>query len=77
MKAKLIFSLPEEAMEFETCSKASDLAYILKELAYNVKKSLIKHTEVSEEFENGVNAVYDKLNELLEDSNINLDNLIG
>lgn len=76
MKAKLIFKLPEEALEFETCSKASDLAYILWELSYNVKRSLIKHKEVSEEYENGVNAVYDRLSELLDEHSINLDNLV-
>jgi hypothetical protein len=77
MKAKLIFNLPEESVEFETCSKASDLVHILWELNYNVKKSLIKHTDVSEEYENGVNAVYAKLYELLDEYSINLDNLIG
>lgn len=76
MKAKLIFNLPEEAIEFETCSKASDLAFILWELSYNVKRSLIKHTDVSEEYANGVNAVYDKLYELLDEYSINLDNLV-
>jgi hypothetical protein len=76
MKAKLVFKLPEESLEFETCSKASDLAYILWELSYNVKRDLIKHSDVSHDYEMGVLAVYIKLYELLDEHNINLDNLV-
>lgn len=76
MKAKLTFQLPEESAQFERCVKADNLAFILWEMAYNVKKSLIKHEDVSEEYVNGVESVYQKLYEMLEQYDINLDNLI-
>lgn len=75
MKATLKFNLPEDSQEFEQCSKASDLSYILWQMAYNVKRSLLKHTNVSDEYANGVEAVYKELYELLEEYNINLDKL--
>ena len=77
MKAILEFYLPEDDQEFEQCSKASDMAYVLWEFGNNVKRSLIKHQDVSEEFENGVNAVFDKFYELLEDGKINLDKIMS
>jgi len=76
MKAKLIFKLPEDQVEFEQCSKASDLAFIIWEFCHNSKKSLIKYADVSEEYETGVEAAYNKLYELLEEYNINLDKLV-
>jgi hypothetical protein len=72
-KAKLIFKLPEESDDFEKCRKGADLHFVLWELCRNVKKSLIKYQDVSEEYENGVCAVYERLNELLEEYNIKLD----
>jgi hypothetical protein len=76
MKAKIKFKLPQESKEFERCVRATDLAFILWEMTTNGKKSLIKHQEVSEEYEKGVNAVYEKLYGMLDDYSINLDNLI-
>ena len=77
MKAILEFYLPEDSQEFEQCSKASDMAYVLWEFGNNVKRSLIKHQDVSEEFEKGVNAVFAKFYELLEDGKINLDKIMS
>jgi hypothetical protein len=72
-KVKIIFKLPEEAIEFEKCLRGGDLHSILWELTHNVKKSLIKYQDVSEEYENGVNDVYAKIYELLDEYNIILD----
>lgn len=77
MEAILKFELPEDAQEFEQCSKASDMAYILWELSYNVKRSLLKHQEVSEEYEKGVEAVFNEFYDLLEKSSINLDKIMS
>ncbi len=73
MRAKLIFKLPEENDNFERCRKGADLHSILWELTHNVKRNLIKYQDVSEEYENGVNDVYAKIYELLDEYNIILD----
>ncbi len=75
MKSKLIFKLPEDLQEYEQCCKASNMASILFEMTSNVKRSLIKHQDVSEEYSNGVEAVYEKLYELMDEHGINIDRL--
>jgi len=76
MRAKIIFNLPEDNQKFEQCVRASDMTTVLFEMLRNVKKSLIKHTDVSEEYIKGVEDVYEKLYELMEEHSINIDNLI-
>ena len=77
MKTRITFNSETEGDDYKLkqCIKASDMAVILWEMNTNVKRSLLKHTEVSQEYELGVNSVFDRLYDLLEAYNINTDEL--
>lgn len=62
MKAKLIFNLPEEKESFENAVNADNYAYVIFELKHNIKRKLIKHTEKSADYVQGVE---DAINEAL------------
>lgn len=70
-KGKYIFDLdnPEDRMGFARCVKALDMAVVLFEIHYNLKRTCKDTPEVDE--------VFEKINKLFEDNNINLEELIS
>lgn len=76
MKAKLIFDLEDsnDRLEHLRCVKALDMSLVLWDMLYNTKKELLY--DCSEEFEKGVEAVYDKLYQFLEEHSVNVDELV-
>lgn len=79
MKAKLEFDLerPGDVESFNRCGKAADMANVLFQFSYNVKKSVENSIEdkLLTPYE-AVDLVYEKFNNLMQESNINLDELI-
>lgn len=67
---KLIFNLddPDDRMEHLRCIKAADMAIVLFEIHHNLKRKC--------EDTPAVNEVFEKINELFENNNINLEELI-
>jgi len=78
MKSKIEFNLndPEDVISFEIAVRSRDIATVLWEITTNTKKGLLSG-EYSEEFENGVEAVYKKLYEILDEYSINVDRLVN
>jgi hypothetical protein len=52
------------------------MASILFEMSTNARKRIIMGSEYGEEYYKGVDDVFDKLRELMEEHNINIDELI-
>jgi hypothetical protein len=78
MKAILEFNLPEDNLEYLQTIKAPDMAGFLFELVYNTKKGLINRSGLNElDYEDGVLDVFAKINELLDEYNINIDELMN
>jgi hypothetical protein len=83
-KAKLEFDLSDfdDKMEFERCTKSTDMSLVLFEMVYNVKKKLYYEFEEREEkgeeptVYDGINSVFEKLNEQLSERGIDIDRLI-
>lgn len=77
MKAKLIYdcSDPDEAMALLCAVKSQALALFIWDLTHNTKKGLIRQYEDIENSEDVIGFVYDKIYELLDDNNINIDEL--
>ena len=78
MKAKLEFDLDDfdDRMAHMCCVKASDMASILFEMSTNARKRITMGSEYGEEYYKGVDDVFNKLRELMEEHNINIDELI-
>jgi hypothetical protein len=79
MKATLEFNLPEDNTEYLATVKALDMANFIFELVYNTKKGLMNqlNDSITSEFEaNGILIVFDKIYELLQHHNIEIDELI-
>ena len=70
MKAILEFNLndPEDVQAHLRCLKSLDMAIILFEVANNLHRKLPENADA--------NTVIDRVNELLEDNDININNLI-
>jgi hypothetical protein len=69
MKAKLIFNLPKDEMEYNRCNKSLDMALALFDIS-KLRFNLQLEDRLSvKEMSNGIN-------EILEKHNINLDDLI-
>jgi hypothetical protein len=69
MKAKLIFKLPEDNLEFKRCNKSLDMALALfdiSKLRFNLE---LEYRLSVKEMTKGINDIYSKYN-------INLDDLI-
>jgi len=83
-KAILEFDLSDfdDKMAFERCTKSTDMCLVLFEMVYNMKKKL--HYEFEEREEkgeehtvyDGINSVFEKLNEQLLERGIDIDRLI-
>ena len=78
MKAKLTFDLndPDDRLEHERCVKSLDIALVLWELTHNFYRSLTKEFDEDDSYYKGVDAVYDRLKELLYEHNVDVDKLI-
>ena len=74
MKAILEFNLPEDNVEFRAASKAMDMVGFIFELLYNTKKGLVYKAN-GDEVEEGIEMVFDKMHDLLNDYNINIEEL--
>ena len=78
MKARLDFDLDDydDRMAHERCVKATDMALVLWELTHNSYRSITNGYDEDDSFHKGVDAVYEKLRELLDEHGINPDKLI-
>ena len=78
MKAKLTFDLDDidDKMAHERCVKSTDMAFVLWEIMTNSYRSLTNGYDEDDGYHKGVDAVYDKLRELMEEHDINPHNLI-
>lgn len=78
MKAKLEFDLDDfdDKMAHDRCTKATSMALVLWELTHNSYRGLTNGYDEDDGFHKGVDAVYEKLRELLEEHDINPNNLI-
>ena len=81
MKAQLIYDLEnlDDEMALKRALKSIDMALVLFEIAYNLKKKCIWDVE-SHDPDDGaldeIELVFIKLNELLDEHNININELI-
>ena len=79
MKAKLIFDLnnPDDRMEYERVNKSLDIVNALWSFLYNSKKQLLMDVEnESVDKFDAVELVYDRLFELLEEHDVNVNKLV-
>jgi hypothetical protein len=84
-KAKLEFDLTDfdDKMEFERCTKSTDMCLVIFEMVYNMKKRLYYDVESKEEkgenltVYDGIDLVFDKLHEELSERGIDIDRLIN
>ena len=76
MKAILEFNLADkdDEMEHNRCLKALDMALVLWELVYNERKAFTNYED--DERYKATNLIFDHINTLLTERNINLDELI-
>jgi hypothetical protein len=78
MKGKLEFDLNDfdDRMAHERCVKATDLALVLWELTHNSYRGLTNGYDEDDGYHKGVDAVYDRLRELLDEHGVFIDKLI-
>jgi hypothetical protein len=76
MKAILEFNLPEDNTEYLATVKAMDMANFIFELVYNTKKGLLNTIEVNDGEADGIEIVFERIQELLEHHNISIDELL-
>jgi hypothetical protein len=78
MKARLDFDLDDydDRMAHARCVKATDMAIVLWELTTNSYRGLTNGYGEDDGYYKGVDAVYEKLRELLDEHGINPDKLI-
>jgi hypothetical protein len=78
MKAKLTFDLDDidDKMAHERCVKSTDMALVLWEIMTNSYRGLTNGYDEDDSYHKGVDAVYEKLRELMEEHDINPHNLI-
>ncbi len=78
MKAKLEFDLDDfdDRMAHLRCVKSEDMASILFEMTMNARKRITMGYDESDEYYRGVDDVFEKLRDLMEEHNINVEELI-
>jgi hypothetical protein len=83
MKAKLIFKIPKEQKAFLAATKASDMASVLWEITYNLRKKVEWFYDAMPEEEydklrpaDGVEKVMDEIMHILNKEGVNIDDLI-
>jgi hypothetical protein len=78
-KAILEFDLndPDDTLAYNRCNKSLDMALALWELCHNSCKGLLYNCEAKEmNSHEAVYMVFDRIYEILQENNINLDELI-
>lgn len=81
MKAILEFNLPEDNQEYLTTVKANNMSNFIFELVYNSRKECVRNAEENNKnfdelnFYDGVDLVFEKIQELLKNHDINIENL--
>jgi len=79
MKATLEFNLPEDNTEYLQAIKASDMANVLWEITYNLKKQCLREAETNNESVeskyviDGIDLVFEKIYKILDDYDIDTD----
>ena len=78
MKGTLEFDLNDfdDRMAHERCVKPTDMAFVLWEIMTNSYRGLTNGYDEDDSYHKGVDAVYEKLRELMEEHDINPHNLI-
>jgi hypothetical protein len=66
----------DDKMAHERCVKATDMALVLWEIMTNSYRGLTNGYDEEDGYHKGVDAVYEKLRELMEEHDINPHNLI-
>ena len=79
MKAILEFNLPEDNLEYKVISKANDMAQFIFQLVHNSRKEIERSVPDTitggTEYE-GIERTFEKIYELLNEYDINIDELI-
>ena len=72
MKAKLEFDLDDvdDRMAHLRCVKATDMAMVLWEMTMNMRKRVTSGYDGTDDFYRGVDAVFDRFNELMTEYNL-------
>jgi hypothetical protein len=78
MKAKLEFDLDDfdDRMAHLRCVKSTDMAIVLSEMTSNARKRITMGSDYGDEYYKGVDDVFNKLRELMEENNLDMDELI-
>lgn len=79
-KAKLIFDLtdPDDRMEHRRCVKSLDMAAVLWEISYNLRKNYQEYREPKESdtYNTAVDEIFEDIHDLLSGNSIDIDDLI-
>jgi len=78
MKARLEFDLDDfdDKIAHERCIKSLDMALVIWDLTHNTHRGLTNGFDEDDSYHRGVDAVFSKLEELLNEYNVNIDKLI-
>lgn len=78
MKAKLEFDLNEldDRISHLRCVKATDMALVLWEMTMNMRKRVTSGSDETDDYYRGVDAVFERYNELMLEYNIDPEELI-
>lgn len=79
MKATLEFNLdnPDERMEHMRCVKSTDMAIVLFEIQYNLKKRIESHLERNAFNKyDAMEYIFDEINKELHEAGININEII-
>ena len=82
MEVRILYNLndPDDRMAHMRAIKSLDMASALFEITQNLRKKVIRRFEDDEkeydEFD-GIQEVFDRINEILEDNNIDIEELIN
>jgi hypothetical protein len=78
MKAKLEFDLDEldDRIAHLRCVKSTDMALVLWEMSLNMRKRVTSEQDETDDFYRGVDAVFERYNELMLEYNIDPEELI-
>lgn len=78
MKAKLEFDLDEsdDRMAHLRCVKSTDMALVLWEMSLNMRKRVTSGYDEKDDFYRGVDAVFERYNELMQEHNLDPEELI-
>ena len=78
MKARLEFDLDDfdDKIAHERCIKSLSMALVIWDLTHNTHRGLTNGFDEDDSYHRGVDAVFSKLEELLDEYDVNIDKLI-